>query len=193
MLEKFSAIPQSKRVLLYVFISLTIVVLFWYLYYAPSKAEIKQLKYNLAQKQQKLRQLQQLQKRYDKLNEEVAKTKKMLYKVSQVLPTEEEIPNLLSDISKLGNDCHLEFLLFQPGKEQVKGFYAEVPIRLVMEGEYLNVKAFLKKLSVLPRLIDVAELKLGSPKAEGEKIKLKVETLLLTYRFVSQQVKAKKR
>ncbi|MDL1970563.1 MAG: type 4a pilus biogenesis protein PilO [Candidatus Desulfofervidaceae bacterium] len=190
MLEKLSSIPQSKRVFLYVITFLFGVVLFWYLYYAPSKTEIKQLKHNLEQSRMKLHQFKQAQKELDKLNKEMVETKKKLYEVTQLLPTRKEIPNLLSDISNLGNECHLEFLLFQPGKETIKDFYAEVPVRLIIQGEYLNVKAFLEKLSDLPRVINVAELKMSSPRTEGEKIKLKVETLLLTYRFVPKEERA---
>jgi len=190
MLEKLSSIPQSKRFLLYTIILVIGLVLFWYFYYAPSRAQVKQLEHSLEQAQKKLHQVKQAQKELDKLNKEVSETKKKLYQVTQLLPTQKEIPNLLSDISNLGNDCHLDFLLFQPSKEKVKDFYAEVPVKLVVQGEYLNIKAFLKKLSNSPRVINVAELKLGSPKTEGEKIKLRVETLLFTYRFVPKEERA---
>ena len=46
------------------------------------------------------------------------------------LPSKTEIPALIVDISQTGLASGLEILLFKPGRESAKEFYAEKPIEL---------------------------------------------------------------
>ena len=53
------------------------------------------------------------------------------FKVARrALPENEEIPSLLTSISKSGQDAGLEFLLFEPKPEVRKEFYAEIPVAI---------------------------------------------------------------
>jgi len=183
-LEKLQGLSLSKRILIYILIPILIGVIFWNKYYAPSMAEIRGLEAKLEQTTKRLEEAKLAQKEIDRVNKEIAEIKKKFYEVSRLLPTEKEIPGLLRNVSSLGNDVHLEFLLFQPQKEVIKNFYAEVPVRLKLEGEYLNMEKFIKKLSELPRIINVSKLKFSNPKMEGTSLKLKVDMQILTYRFI---------
>src|SRR5208337_3930711 len=50
------------------------------------------------------------------------------------LPGKTEVPNLLVDISQTGLSAGLQEKLFQPAKEETKGFYAELPIKIRLVG-----------------------------------------------------------
>jgi len=163
-LEKLQSLPLSKRILIYILIPIVAVILFWSGYYSPSMTKIRALKANLEQTTKKLEEAKLAQKKIDRLNKEIAEIEKKFYEVGRLLPTEREIPGLLRNVSSLGNDAHLEFLLFEPQKEVIKDFYAEVPVRLKLEGEYLNMENFIKKLSELSRIVNVSKLKFSNPK-----------------------------
>jgi len=193
MLEKLEEIPKSRRFALYAIIPILVVVLFWNLFYSPTKAEVNRLKNNLKQEKRKLEKLKLAQKRLNKLNKEIKEIRQKFLRLSQLLPEEKEIPDVLSDVNALGNDTHLDFLLFEPQKEVAKNFYAEVPIRLLVEGEYLSVKSFLERISQLPRVVNVSKLNLGKPKVKKDKIILKAEMQLVTYRFLSTSKSTQKK
>jgi len=183
-LEKLQSLPLSKRILIYILIPIVAVILFWNGYYSPSMTKIRGLKANLEQTTKRLEEARLAQKKIDRLNKEITEIEKKFYEVGRLLPTEKEIPGLLRNVSSLGNDAHLEFLLFEPQKEVIKDFYAEVPVRLKLEGEYLNMENFIKKLSELPRIINVSKLKFSNPKMTETSLKLKVDMQILTYRFI---------
>ncbi len=75
------------------------------------------------------------------------------------LPEEKDIPRLLTQVNTLGQQNGLEFLLFRPGTPAKKGFYAEVPIEMRVEGHYHAVGAFLDRVSKLERIVNVADIR----------------------------------
>jgi type IV pilus assembly protein PilO len=53
------------------------------------------------------------------------------------LPNKSEVESLLVEINQAGMGRGLQFDLFKPGAEQVKDFYAELPITVRLTGTYL--------------------------------------------------------
>ena len=128
--EKIEKFSKLQRILIG---SVTFVVLigaFVYFSYIPRHKEINQLrgKYEmLAQKLDKAKiNAQQLNAYRAKMKEAEAE-----FEIARkALPEKKEIPSLLANISRSGQDSGLNFLLFQPEKETQKGFYAEIPISI---------------------------------------------------------------
>jgi type IV pilus assembly protein PilO len=79
--------------------------------------------------------------------------------VMKSLPEKEEIPSLLSNVSRSGQDAGLEFVLFQPKKEIRKDFYAEIPVAIKVTGKYHNVALFFDKVARLPRVVNIRNIK----------------------------------
>jgi len=58
------------------------------------------------------------------------------------LPSENEMPGLLEDISKTGIASGLTFELFAPMPEVKHDFYIELPIQIAVVGNYHNLAVF---------------------------------------------------
>jgi len=69
------------------------------------------------------------------------------------LPDESEVAGLLEDISRSGKDNGLSLQYFKPEPELHKGFYAEMPIRIGVEGSYHQFGHFVSDLAALPRIV----------------------------------------
>jgi type IV pilus assembly protein PilO len=99
----------------------------------------------------------------------------------RALPEKEEIPSLLTSISKSGQDAGLEFLLFEPKPEVRKEFYAEIPVAINVTGGYHDMAVFLDKVARLSRIVNVRDISMGRTKA-GED--LNTSCTAVTYKFV---------
>lgn len=77
------------------------------------------------------------------------------------LPEEKDIPRLLTQVNTLGQQNGLEFLLFRPGAPTRKGFYAEVPIEMRVEGQYHALGGFLDRVSKLERIVNVSDIRVN--------------------------------
>lgn len=100
------------------------------------------------------------------------------------LPGQTEIPSLLQDISQTAQVDGLKQDLFQPENEVRKDFYAEKPIRIIVEGDYHEFGKFVSDVASLPRIVTVhdIDIKPQSNDAKGENL---IMTLTAkTYRYL---------
>lgn len=74
------------------------------------------------------------------------------------LPTENEMPGLLEDISKTGIATGLSFELFAPKSEVPHDFYIEVPIEIAVVGGYHELAVFLSRVAQLDRIVTIHDI-----------------------------------
>ncbi len=119
------------------------------------------------------------ERRVERLNEELAKAIKEL-------PNDREIPELVRRISSIGKKIGLEFLLFQPLPEARRDFYADVPVKLKVEGSYHEVATFFDRIGKLNRIVNVRNIAMSDPAERSGKIVLTIEGTAVTYRFLTE-------
>ena len=98
------------------------------------------------------------------------------------LPNSTEVPDLLIDITQAGLGRGLDFVLFKPGAEQKKGFYAELPISLKVTGSYHELAQFISDVSALPRIVTIGNITIQGQKKGGGR--LSMSATAKTYRYL---------
>ena len=105
------------------------------------------------------------------------------------LPSKTEVAELLVDVSKTGLKNGLEFDLFRPENEVPAEFYAELPIKLTMSGNYHEFGTFVSDLAELPRIVTLHDFvikpNIGSKKSEEDF--LLMEATAKTYRYIEEE------
>jgi type IV pilus assembly protein PilO len=184
-LQQIEQLSKPQRIGIYVgtlvlILGLSIWLLFW-----QKKQVIDGLNVELAKVQD---ELVQAKKNAEELTEWRTKMKKkeVQYKtVMKALPEKEEIPTLLSGISEAGKDAGLEFVLFEPKNEKRKEFYAEIPVDIDVTGNYHQVATFFDKVSNLPRIVNIRNIKMVPTKGNlGGGKALKTTCQAVTYKFI---------
>ncbi|MCB1787237.1 MAG: type 4a pilus biogenesis protein PilO [Gammaproteobacteria bacterium] len=100
------------------------------------------------------------------------------------LPNKTEVADLLVDVSQTGLAAGLEFELFQPQGEVPRDFYAELPIRIRVVGNYHEFGEFVSGLAALPRIVTIHNVNIQkNPKVSGE---LVMEAMARTYRYLDE-------
>ena len=104
------------------------------------------------------------------------------------LPNRTEVASLLVDVSQTGLAAGLEFELFQPGSEQLKDFYAELPIQIRVTGSYHDFGRFVSGLASLPRIVTVHDTKISDTGATTGSVaaKLSLQATVKTYRYLDE-------
>ncbi len=101
------------------------------------------------------------------------------------LPSKTEIPALIVDISQTGLASGLEILLFKPGNEVEREFYAEKPIELVVKGDYHEFGLFASEVAGLPRIVTLHNIKLQPGKDNDTKMTM--NAIAKTYRYLEDE------
>lgn len=81
-------------------------------------------------------------------------------KVVKSLPTSNETPGLLDDITLVGTSSGLTFKGINWQKEIPKEFYTELPIRIEVNGLYHEFGNFLSEVARLPRIVTVHDFQM---------------------------------
>lgn len=100
------------------------------------------------------------------------------------LPDRTEVAALLVDVSQTGLAAGLEFKLFQPQSEVPKEFYAELPIKIEVTGDYHEFGEFISGLSALPRIVTVHNIKIKPQGSKDGGGKLQLQAVAKTYRYL---------
>lgn len=179
--EKIEKISKVQRILIYCVSFIILIGSFIYLSYKPKFMKI----HNLNEEYEKLEiQIARAKKNAKQLNKyrNMMKNAESQFRIAKkALPEKKEIPSLLSSISQSGQDAGLDFLLFQPKKEDIKDFYAEIPVAIQVIGNYHNVALFFDKVANLPRVVNIKDIKMV-PSKDGSK--LTTSCTAVTYKFV---------
>lgn len=97
----------------------------------------------------------------------------------QQLPDKNEVPELLIDITQAGLGQGLKFNLFDPGSKSTRDFYAVLPIKISIDGNYHEYGEFISDLSTLSRIVTI-----GNVKITGKKGVLKMAAVINTYHYL---------
>lgn len=100
------------------------------------------------------------------------------------LPNRTEVADLLVDVSQTGLAAGLEFELFQPQAEVPKDFYAELPIKIRVIGNYHEFGEFVSGLAALPRIVTIHDVQI-QPRADSPGL-LVMEATARTYRYLDE-------
>ena len=184
-LQKIEALTRPQRIAIYACTLVAILGLSLWLLLWPQKKKIDGLNVQLRQVQA---ELAKAKKNAEELNDWRTKMRKkeVQYKtVMKALPEKQEIPSLLAGVSQAGKDAGLEFLLFTPKAQSKKEFYAEIPVDISVSGGYHQVASFFDKVSNLPRIVNIRDIKMKPNKeVTAGGLSLTTTCQAVTYQFI---------
>lgn len=105
------------------------------------------------------------------------------------LPNKSEIEALLIEVNQAGLGRGLQFELFRPGQEQIKDFYAELPIAVKINGTYHDFGAFAADIAKLPRIVTLNNISI-LPGKDGA---LSLDATTKTFRYLDEEEVAKQK
>ncbi len=174
--------PAVPRYLSYIFASLLVLGLLWYVWLSNSQVELmdeeakeQTLKTEYQSKLAQAVNLEALKKQREQVLSYVTQLEKQL-------PSKAEMDALLSDINQAGLGRSLQFELFRPGQVNVKEYYAELPIAVKVTGNFHDIGAFVADVANLSRIVTLNNLVI-SPVA-GKESTLAMESTAKTFRYL---------
>lgn len=94
--------------------------------------------------------------------EQLARIEKDFSSMLKSLPTSNETPGLLDDVTYVGTDAGLSFKLLNWQQEIPKEFYTELPIQIEVAGTYHEFGEFASKVANLPRIVTLHDFEISS-------------------------------
>lgn len=181
---KIEKLSKTQRILIFAGVFIAIIAIFIFLLYKPKWAEIKELDKQLTGLEKKLVVAKQNAANLEKFQKQMREAELQFQTAMQALPEREEIPSLLTSISRSGQDVGLEFLLFEPKSEIRKEFYAEIPVAMNVKGGYHDLALFFDKVARLSRIVNIRNISMSR---DGKTLDLNTSCTAVTYKFVEPE------
>jgi len=162
--------PAVKKILIGLVCVIIIFLGFWF----DTREQINQLKHH-QQTEVKLKKKFEVKQQHavnlDAYKVQLSEISRTFGKMLHQLPSKTEVPGLLEDISETGVANGLEFKLFDPQAEVQRDFYAELPIRISVVGNYHQLAQFVSDVAALSRIVTLHDFEMFLAKPDEEQVK----------------------
>ncbi|MGB9494244.1 MAG: type 4a pilus biogenesis protein PilO [Azonexus sp.] len=181
--------PTIPRMALLAGIVFVLVIAGWWFLWSDQLVELE-----TKQKEEETLKLQYLDKKKLAVNldlyiEQLAEIDRSFGALLKQLPNKSEIEALLIEVNQAGLGRGLQFELFRPGAEQVKDFYAELPIAVKIVGRYHDFGAFSADIAKLPRIVTLNNIAI----VPGKDGVLSLDATTKTFRYLDEEEVAKQK
>lgn len=124
------------------------------------------------------------------LKQQLVQMELILQQMLRQLPSKNEMPDLIVDVSQQALQSGITNELFQPGPETPREFYAEKPISIRMVGNYHQFGAFMSGVASLPRVVIMTMHDISlKPRGANNEL-LEMAGTIKTYRYLDPDEQA---
>lgn len=186
LLERINKAPTGIKAGVMAAVVIVLTASNYFLLVSPEEDRITQLEQTkgalevqLAEKKEIAQNLTERRKELDSLDQQ-------LQEALTELPERKDIDELLAQLNDVGKKSGLEIAQVAPGNETNANFYAQIPIKMTVSGNYHEIALFMQEIANMRRIVNVNNIKLGQATMKGEKVVLTSDFLATTFRFVDQ-------
>jgi Tfp pilus assembly protein PilO len=124
----------------------------------PVSRRLADLEAQRVQRQEMLDQSESRASNLPKVALEVDRLRMKLERFDKRLPRQQELGPFIREITQLSQQSQLRKLTLQPSVPRTSDLYAELPISMNFEGDFMSVFAFLKQTEEMQRLTRVKNI-----------------------------------
>ena len=191
LLDRILELPKHQKLGLLAGLIILLLVFDYFFLYTRLSLQISDLERSVAAAQKERDKKKALAANLPQLRQQLALLSGMYKEAMAQLPDKKEIPDLLTNISNKARESGLDILLFRPRGENPRDFYAEIPVDVVVRGEFHNVVSFFDEVGRLSRLVNINNIEMKNPKMNQDQVVVDTSTLVTTFRFLDQAERAK--
>jgi type IV pilus assembly protein PilO len=178
-LDDIQKIPNKYKILIGLVVYLVLGYLYFFFFFQPALERRASLGENLETLEFQIARRQIIAKQIEKHKKEIEKLKENLKFALAKLPEQKEIPGLLTSVSEMGKKAGLDFILFEPNAVVSREFYAEIPVKIIVDGTFHDTALFFDSVTSLPRITNITNINMKKSTAGGAE-----ENILTTDCFI---------
>jgi Tfp pilus assembly protein PilO len=141
--------------------------------YRPQMARLHQLQAEIGRSQYELQDSQFRTRTLPIVASDVKRLRQQL-DASRKLPSPQELPQFLKDITQLGAQFSLHPFTFKQGLPSHGELFSELPVTLSFEGDFMDAFNFLRCTEQMQRLIRVRDLNVKSKDAQSGRVEVQL-------------------
>jgi len=190
-IERFFELEARQRIMVCALAVMAVCAGYWYFVYSGRSAELAATLEKIQNLRDQKIAKEKLVANLDQARTAVRDLQAAVRHAEVQLPDKKEIPDLLSAISSAGRESGLEIMLFRQKPERFQDFYAEVPVDVLVRGNYHQVATFFDRVGRLDRIVNVSDIAMKEPKDEKGNMIIDTSCSAITFRFLDEAEREK--
>ncbi|QCZ94801.1 type IV pilus inner membrane component PilO [Salinimonas iocasae] len=175
--EQVAIWPREVKIVVAVFVAIIIAGISYWFVVKPKLPVLEAAQKKEAELKMQFEAKYRIAVNLDAYEEQLAKIKQDFSSMLRSLPTSNETPGLLDDVTYVGTSSGLTFKVLNWQQEIPKEFYTELPIEMEVSGDYHSFGQFASKVADLPRIVTLHNFRLEQ---QDERLQLRLQAK--TYR-----------
>jgi len=189
--ERLREQPLQNKIAILILLVAVISAVYWYFFWSPKSEELNRASSRLRQLEKQVSEYEAIAAELPKFEKENERLNREFELAARKLPKEKEIPALIDGVYSEISASNLDSIIFAPKGQVPKDIYAEIPVEMEVVGSYYDLADFFDRISRLPRIVNVRDLKLTRNELRGGNVKLNAKFNVVTFRLLPEPAAAK--
>lgn len=151
------------RELIFLVVLLAVPVASYIFVFKPRNIEINRAQEEITVKQTRLDQLAEVASKIDDIGLAIEAGRESIEKIEAKLPNEQDVEGILEQVWQIAKRNRMAVRSVKSEKSVPAAMYMELPLRVVMEGQFDGFYQFLLELENLPRITRIHQMELKRP------------------------------
>jgi len=184
--ERLREQPLQNKIAILILLVAVISAVYWYFFWSPKSEELTRASSRLRQLEKQVSEYEAIAAELPKFEKENERLNREFELAARKLPKEKEIPGLIDGVYSEISASNLDSIIFAPKGQVPKEIYAEIPVEMEVVGTYYDLADFFDRISRLPRIVNVRDLKLTRNDLRGGNVILNAKFNVVTFRLMPE-------
>ncbi len=177
--------PMAARVGVSVGLAVLAGIAYYVLFYSEVAGKIDATIAERAGLESELQRAKVAEQAYQKDLEELARRRERERELNKILPPDAEYPAFLAAIQGLATTTGLELLSWSPHPEDIRQYYARVPMKVEVRGRFHQIAKFFYGIGQNDRIMNMENISLTNPEVKDRDVVLRVSGMVTAFRALS--------
>ncbi|MCP5047198.1 MAG: type 4a pilus biogenesis protein PilO, partial [bacterium] len=152
------SLPWYGQFLVFMVVGGILFGIFYMVYYSDNEDQIATLEQQIEVLERDIRKAEQKEMQLKQIKEEKEARERVLDKLKEILPEQKEISQILRKVQSIVSGARLKIQKWTTQSDRRQEIYVEVPISIVLNGNYHNLGVFFDQLAKLKKIFTVNNL-----------------------------------
>ena len=155
------------RELIFIIVLLAVPTVSVFYVFKPRNQEIRQAMDEVEVKQARLDRLAEVTSKIDDIGLAIEKGRESIGLIEEKLPSQQDVEGILENVWQIASDNRLAVKSIKSEKAMPAANYRELPLKMMVEGQFDGYYQFLLELENLPRITRMHQLKIERSGGRG--------------------------
>ncbi len=186
------SLPWYAQFLVFLLIGGIVFGIFYMLFYSDGQSRIKSLDTSIEGLDSEIKKAEKKESQLPQIREEKEAKEKMLEKLKEILPEENEIAQILRRVQGIISTARLKINKWATQTKRPQSVYVEHPYSIAVDGTYHNLGSFFDQLSRLKKIFTVNNLVIIPMGKPTSTFSVKATFIATTYTYQERVAAVKK-